>query len=137
MILKNKFQFFYVIYPKSIYIRTYKFNQREIHRAYWQANYQNYILCLEFIIRFLVILSSILFGISLSPLSEDYYQPVVWTIMLMLWHIPINKEDLAIDPYLSTHMNATFISWFLIVVKSNLKIPRGGRLILDEKPKGY
>ena len=34
-------------------------------------------------------------------------------------------------------MNANLLSWFLIVVKYNIRISRDGRLLLDRNPKGY
>ena len=34
-------------------------------------------------------------------------------------------------------MNATFLYWFLNVLTSNLRVSRGGLLIIDGNPKGY
>ena len=58
-------------------------------------------------------------------------------MMFMLWHILINSDDLASTPYSSTLMNATFISRFLNVVTRNLRMSRGGSLLLDGNTKGY
>ena len=58
-------------------------------------------------------------------------------MMFMLWHVFINSDDLASAPSSSTLMNATFLSRFLNVVIRNLRMSRGGRLLLDGNPKGY
>ena len=58
-------------------------------------------------------------------------------MMFMLWYVFINSKDLASDPSSSNMMNATFLSWFLNVVIRNFRMSRGGRLLLDENPKGY
>ena len=57
-------------------------------------------------------------------------------MMFMLWHVLINSDDLASAPYSSTLMNATFLSWFLNVVTRNLRMSRGGRLLMDGNPRG-
>ena len=84
-----------------------------------------------------MILASVLLGLYLLPLREYAYPPVFWTMVFMLWHVFIDSKDLADAPYSSTLMNATFLSWFLNVVKINFRISRGGRLILDGIPKGH
>ena len=58
-------------------------------------------------------------------------------MMFMLWHVLINYYDLASAPYSSTLMNATFLYCFLNVVTINLRMSRGGHLLLDGNPKGY
>ena len=58
-------------------------------------------------------------------------------IISMLWHFLIDSDDLASAPSSSILMNATFLSWFINVVTRNLRISRGGRLLLDGNPKGY
>ena len=105
--------------------------------AYWYAKHESSFLWLEFSKRSLVILASVLLGLSLLPLREEASPPVVWTMMFMLWHVLINSDDLASAPSSSTLMNATFLSWFLNVVTINFRISRGGRLLLDGNPKGY
>ena len=49
----------------------------------------------------------------------------------------MNSEDLAISPSSSTQVNENFLSWLLNVVTRNLKISRGGSLLLDGNPNGY
>ena len=56
-----------------------------------------------------MILESVLLGISLLPLREYASPAVVYTMMLMLWHIFMNSEDLVSDQSLSSLMNATFL----------------------------
>ena len=104
---------------------------------YWYAKHQSSFLWLEFRKRALVILSSVLLGISLLPLREEASPLVVWTMMFMLWHVLINFDALASAPSSSTLMNETFLSWFLNVVTRNLRMSRGGRLLMDRNPKGY
>ena len=105
--------------------------------AYLYAKHQSSFLWLDFSKWALVILASVLLGLSILPLREEAYPPVVWTMMLMLWHVLINSDDLASAPSSSTLMNATFLSWFLNVVTRHFRISRGGRLRLDGNPKGY
>ena len=76
-------------------------------------------------------------GFQFLTLREDASQPVVWTIMFMLWHVPINSEDLANAPYFPNRMNTNFLSWLLNVETSNLRIPRCRCLFLDGNPKGH
>ena len=64
---------------------------------------------LEFSRRALLLLPSVLFGLSLLPLSEYEYPPVVWTMMLILCHDFTNSEYLASAPSSSTWMNANFL----------------------------
>ena len=104
---------------------------------YWYSKHQSFFLWLEFSRIALVILASVLIGISLLPLREEAYQPVLWAMMFMLWHVFINYEDLASALYSSTMMNATFLSWFLNVVTRNFRMSRVGCLLLDRNPKGY
>ena len=104
---------------------------------YWYAKHQSYFLWIEFRKTALVILTSVLLGISILPLREEAYPPVVWTIMFMLWHVLINWEDLASAPSSFTLMNATFLSLFINVVTRNFRMSRGGRLLMDENKKGY
>ena len=96
-----------------------------------------YFLWLEFSRIALMILARVLFGISIFTLRKDPYHPVVWNMMLMLWHVFVNSEDLAIGPSSWTRMNATFLSWFLNIVTRFFRISRGGRLLLYGNPKGY
>ena len=105
--------------------------------AYWYAKYQSYFLRLEFSRISLMILASVLLGHSLLLWIEEAYPHVVWTTMIMLWNVFIDSDDLAIDPSSSTLMNATFLSWFINVVTRNLRMSRGGRLLLDGNPNGY
>ena len=67
--------------------------------AYWYAKHQSYFLWIEFSIRALVILASVLLGLSLLPLREEAYPPVVWNIMFMLCHVFMNSEDIDSAPY--------------------------------------
>ena len=83
----------------------------------------------EFTIGTLVILSSVLFRISIFPLSKDSPPPVVWTMMFMLWYVLTNSEDIVSSPYSSTRMNANFLSWLINIVTSTLRISRSGFLI--------
>ena len=71
------------------------------------------------------------------PFREEASPPVVWTMMFMLWHVLINYEDMASDPYSSTLMNITFLSWFINVVTRNFGMSRCGSLLLDGNPNGY
>ena len=84
-----------------------------------------------------MVLESILLGIFILPLREDESPPIAWTMMFMFQHVFINSEDLSSDPYSSIHMNATFLSWFLNAVTINMRMSRGGRLLLDVNPKGH
>ena len=70
---------------------------------------KQYLLWLEFSRIALGILTSVLFGISLFPLSEVSSPPVVWIVVFILWHVLIDSEDLASATYLSTRMNTTFL----------------------------
>ena len=105
--------------------------------AYWYAKHQSYLLWLEFSKRSLVILASVLLGLSLLPLREEASPPVVWTVIFMLWHVFMNSEDLASAPYSSTLMNVTFLYWLLNIVTRNFRMPRYGRLLLDGSQKWY
>ena len=58
-------------------------------------------------------------------------------MMFMLWHVFMDPEDFASAQSSSTLMNASFLSWFLNLVTRNLKVSRGGRLLLNGNPKGY
>ena len=58
-------------------------------------------------------------------------------MMFMLWRVLINSEDLARDPYSSNRINITFLSLFINVVTINLRISRGGRLLMDGNRKLY
>ena len=84
-----------------------------------------------------MILASVLLGLSILQLREDVYPPVFWTIMFMLWHVLMNSDNIASAPYSSTQMNENFLYWFLNVVKINLRMSRGGRLLLDVNPNRY
>ena len=105
--------------------------------VYWYAKHQSSFLWLESRKIYLVILASVLLGISLLPLREETFPPVLWTMMFMLWHVVINSECLYSAQSLYTLKNATFLSWFLNVVTRNFRMSRGGHLLLDRNPKGY
>ena len=95
-----------------------------------------FLLWLEFIKIYLVILESVLFGLSFFQLSADAYTPVVWNMLFIIWHLSINSEIITSYPSLSTWMNAIFIYWFINVVTKQLSISRGGLLLLGGNPKG-
>ena len=105
--------------------------------AYWYAKHQSSLLWLDFSKISLVILSSFLLGLSLLPLREEASQPIVFTVVFMLWHFFINSEYLDSAPYSSTLINATLLSWLLNVVTRTFRMSRGGSLLLDGNPKGY
>ena len=105
--------------------------------VYWYAKQQSSFLWLDLRKIYLVILASVLLRLSLLPLGEEASPPVVWTMMLILWHVFITSEDLDIAPSSSTFMNATVLSWFINVLTRIFRMSRGGCLLLDENPKGY
>ena len=47
------------------------------------------------------------------------------------------QKYFASSPSESNRMNETFLSWFLNAATINLRMSRGGRLLLNVKPKGY
>ena len=49
----------------------------------------------------------------------------------------MNSEYISSNPYPSTWINTTFLSWFLNLVTKYFRISRGGRLIMGGNPKGY
>ena len=49
----------------------------------------------------------------------------------------MNQEDLASDPSSSNPMNVNYLSWFLNIIKGNLRISRGGRLLMGGITKGH
>ena len=105
--------------------------------AYLYAKHQSSFLWLEFSKRALVILASVLLGLSLLPLIEEASPPVFWTMMFMLWRVFITFEDLVSDPSSSTLTNATLLYWFINVVARHFRMSRGGSLLLDGNPKWY
>ena len=58
-------------------------------------------------------------------------------MMFMLLHVFMNSSYLSSAQYSSTRINLTFLSWFLNLVKRNLRVSRGGRLLLGGNPEGY
>ena len=58
-------------------------------------------------------------------------------MMLILWNVFVNAEDIASDPSSSTLINATLLSWFLNVVTTNLRMSKGGHLLLNGNTKWY
>ena len=58
-------------------------------------------------------------------------------MMFMLYYAFIISEYLASAPYSSTQTNANFLSLFLNVVTRNVRISRGGCLLMDGNPNGY
>ena len=49
----------------------------------------------------------------------------------------MNLEDLASSPSSSTRMNETVLLLFLNLVTRNIRVSRGGRLLLGGNPKVY
>ena len=86
--------------------------------------------------RALVILPSVLSGLSLLPLMEEASPSVVWTMMIMLGYILISSDFFASAPSSSTLINATFLSWFKNLVTRNFRMSRRVRLLMDGNPKG-
>ena len=105
--------------------------------VYWYVKHQSSFLWLEFSKRALVILSSVLLGISILPLREEASPPLVWNMMFMLWHVFINSKDIASAPSSSTPMNAAFLYLFLNVVTRNFRMSRGGRLLMHVNTNRY
>ena len=67
-------------------------------------------------------LISLVFGISLLPLSKDEYPPVFLTMMFMLLYAFINENYVGSATYSSNRMNANLLSLLLNVVTRNLRI---------------
>ena len=78
--------------------------------AYLYAKNQSYLFRIDFIRRLLVILVSVLFGISLFPIEGRYNLNGFRTMMFMLFYFLINLEDRSNVPSFSTCMNTTFLS---------------------------
>ena len=121
-----------------------KENQHAIYshfwgRSIWHTDMQNtkVLDCGLGSAKNLVILSRVLLGLSLLPLREEAYPPVLWTMMFILWYVLINYDDLDSASYSSILMNANFLSWFLNEVERHFRMSRGGRLLLDWNPKKY